>query len=392
MSDRLQELVRAEYAGKAASFFEKVKAMGLADAELSAVPSLFIPGWGDGYDASFFKVAVAGMETVAWSNEYGDSLKCDIDAHANGQYDVAASCRLFRKDGPAEWRNTFWQYPATILARLFKSSKSEVLQKDDPLMRSVAWFNGHSIETFNSRGVDQSAISPEKMARLQEAADECGLSDFAAFADVFKPDLILYFYRNQSGVPNRCFPKDIEFVRHWGDHDFADEYRICGRTILLQFPHTTWLRIHHIPESEIAETVYEVLRSRNVRTALCEKNGAYDFFGMSAADWMSWVAFVRGEAAKYPDMDNMTLSHHLMSTVAKELAKHNATMNAQTLVLILNEVDKFRKDNWQYSKERRGPCASVAGAYRAYEEAGSQLDADCIAEAFTKLDGTHAWE
>lgn len=392
MSDRLQELVRAEYASKAASFFEKVKAMGLADAELSAVPSLFIPGWGDGYDASFFKVAVAGMETVAWSNEYGDSLKCDIDAHTNGEYDVAASCRLFRKDGPAEWRNTFWQYPATVLAHLFESSKLEVLQKDDPLMRSVAWFNGHSIETFNSRGVDHSAISPEKMARLQEAADECGLSDFAAFADVFQPDLILYFYRNQSGVPNRCFPKDIEFVRHWGDHDLADEYRICGRTILLQFPHTTWLRIHHIPESEIAETVYEVLRSRNVCTALCEKNGVYDFYGMSAADWMSWVVFVRGEAAKYPDMDNMTLSHHLMSTVAKELAKNNARMNAQTLVLILNEVDKFRKDNWQYSKERRGPCASVAGAYRAYEEAGSQLDADSIANAFTKLDGSYAWK
>ena len=392
MFDRLAERVRNEYAHKADAFFEKVKAMGFTDEELSAVPSLFIPGWGDGYDTSFFKVAVAGMETVAWSNEYGDSLKCDIDAHANGQYDVAASCRLFRKDGPAEWRNTFWQYPATILARLFESSKSEVMQKDDPLMRSVAWFNGHSIETLNSCGVDKSAISPEKMAKLQEAADECGLSDFAAFADVFQPDLILYFYRNQSGVPNRCFSKDMEFVDHWGQNGLADEYRIGGRTILLQFPHTTWLRINHIPEREIADLVDGVLKARNVRTAISAQNAKYDFYGMSAVDWMSWVAFVRGEAAKYPDMDNMTLSHHLMLTVAKELVRHKATMNAQTLVLVLNEVDKFRMDNWQYSKERRGPCASVAGAYRAYENAGQQSDADCIAEAFTKLDGTYAWK
>lgn len=392
MVDRVVECVRNEYGPKAITFFKKVKELGFTDAELSAVPSLFIPGWGDGYDTSFFKVAVAGMETVAWSNEYGDSLKCDIDAHTKGQYDVAASCRLFRKDGPAEWRNTFWQYPATILAHLFESSKSEVLQKDDPLMRSVAWFNGHSVETFNSRGVDQSAISPEKMARLQEAADECGLSDFAVFADVFQPDLILYFYRNQSGIPNRCFPKDIEFVRHWGEYDLVDEYRIGGRTILLQFPHTTWLRRNHIPEQEIANLVESVLKARNVRTAISAQNAKYDFYSMSAVDWLSWVAFVRGEAAKYPDMDHMTLSHHLMLTVAKELAKHKATMNAQTLVLILNEVDKFRKDNWQYSKERRGPCASVAGAYRAYDNAGKHGDADCIAEAFTKLDGSHAWE
>ena len=30
---------------------------------------------------------------------------------------------------------------------------------------------------------------------------------------------------------------------------------------LLQFPHTTWLRIHHVPEAEIADIVYEVLNS-----------------------------------------------------------------------------------------------------------------------------------
>ena len=392
MFDRLAERVRNEYAPKAAAFFEKVKAMGFNDEELSAVPSLFIPGWGEDYDASAFKVAIAGMETVAWSNEYGDSLKCDMDAHANGQYDVAASCRLFRKDGPAEWRNTFWQYPATVLARLFESSKQEVLQKDNPLLRSIAWFNGHSIETFNSDGVDQNAISHEKMAMLQKAADECGLSDFAAFADVFQPDLILYFYRNQSGVSNRCFPKEMEFVGPWGQDNLADEYRICGNTILLQFPHTTWLRIHHMPEQEIADVVDSVLKARNVRVSLSEQNAECDFYSMSAVDWMSWVAFVRGEASKYPEMDNMTLSHHLMATVAKELVKRHATMNAQTLVLILNEVDKFRKDYWQYSKERRGPCASVAGAYRDYESSGKQAEADCIAKAFTKLDGTHAWE
>ena len=85
MVDRLVERVVKEYGPKAAAFFEKVKSLDFTEAELSAVPSLFIPGWGENYDSSVFKVAIAGMETVAWSNEYGDSIKCDIDAHTKGQ-------------------------------------------------------------------------------------------------------------------------------------------------------------------------------------------------------------------------------------------------------------------------------------------------------------------
>ena len=78
--------------------------------------------------------------------------------------------------------------------------------------------------------------------------------------------------------------------------------------------------------------------------------------------------------------------------VAAELTKRKATMTAQTLVLLLNEVDKFRRDNWLYSPERRGPCSSVRGAWNAYASAGKQIEADWLAKAFTKLDGNHAWK
>lgn len=392
MVDRLTEQVKNVYADKASTFFEKVKAMNLTDKELSAIPSLFIPGWGEGYDSSCFRVAIAGKETLCWANEYGDTLKYDLEAYENGQYDVLASCRRFREQGPAEWYNVFWQYPATALAKLFNSTRDEVLQKDNPLLRSIAWFNGHTVETYDSQGIDKADLSPEKMAAIQTAADESGLSDFEIFANVFRPDVILYFYRNLNGAPNRHFPKDIEFVRHWGQNDLAGEYRLCGRTILLQFPHTTWLRIHHIPEAEVADIVHAALTARNVSTAICEQNAKCDYYRMSAVEWTKWVEFVRNEAQKYIDMDNMPLSHHLMATVARELAKCHATMNAQTLVLILNEVDKFRQDNWLYSPERRGPCASVSGAWRDYTNKGDDVEAGLIAEAFTKLDGTHAWK
>ena len=391
MIDRLAEQVKKAYADKASAFFEKVKAMNLTDKELNAVPSLFIPGWGEDYDSSCLKVAIAGKETLYWGNEYGDSLKYDLAAYENGKYDVLATCKGFRVTGPAQWRNTFWQYPATALARLFDSTRDEVLQKDNPLLRSIAWFNGHAIETYASDGVSKTDISSETMAKLQKAADETGLSDFETFAKVFRPHVIFYFYRNQSGVPERNFPADIELVQKWGG-GIINEYRMNGQTILLHSPHTTYLTHGNLKQSELADLVYDILNARNVRIALCNKESAIDFYRMSAVEWATWVEFVRDEAEKFPDMDNMTLSHHLMAVVAKELAKRHATMNAQTLVLILNEVDKFRRDNWQYSPERRGPCKSVSGAWSAYKNAGKDLEAGWIAKAFTKLNGEYAWE
>ena len=391
MIDRLAEQVKKVYAEKAAAFFERVKAMNLTDKELKAVPSLFVPGWGEDYDSSCFKVAIAGKETLYWGNEHGDSLKCDLAAYEKGQYDVLASCRRFRQDGPAEWYNVFWQYPATALAKLFDSTRDDVLTKSNPLLRSIAWFNGHSVETYDSDGVDKTDISPEKMTMLQNAADESGLCDFETFVKVFRPNVLLYFYRNKSGVPERNFPEDIEFIQKWRD-GIIDEYRIGGQTILLHCPHTTYFAHGNLKQSELADLVYDILKARNVQTALCDKNVNIDFYHMSAVEWTTWVEFVRNEAEKYPDMGNMTLSHHLMATVAKELAKRHATMNAQTLVLILNEVDKFRRESWQYSPERRGPCSSVRGAWNAYTDAGKKVEAKWIAEAFTKLNGEFAWK
>ena len=172
----------------------------------------------------------------------------------------------------------------------------------------------------------------------------------------------------------------------------VDEYRIDGRTVLLHCPHTTYMAHGNMKQDAFADLVCDILKARNVMLALCERNAKCDFYSMSAVEWSGWVEFVRNEAEKYPDISNMALSHHLMSTVARELAKRKATMSAQTLVFILNEVDRFRRDDWLYSPERRGPCASVRGAYSDFVNAGKKTEAKWIAEAFTKLNGELAWE
>lgn len=391
MKDRLAERVREAYANKVSLFFERLKAMNLSDKELSAIPSLFLPGWGEDYDSSFFKVAIVGKETLSWGNEYGYSLQSDLTAYEQGKYDVLASCRRFRKEGPSEWYNIFWQYPAAALAKLFDSTRDDVLTRGNPLIRSIAWFNGHSIETYESKGVAQSDITEEKMQEIQQVADKCRLSDFESFVRVFQPHVIFYFYRNKTSIPNRNFPPDIELVQQWGN-GIIDEYRMNGHTMLLHCPHTTFLTKGHLRQESLADLVYNILKKRQVLMHPCKSGAKCDFYHMSADEWMTWVNFIRNEALKCSEEDNMALSRRLMAVIAKELTKRNATMNAQTLVLILNEVDKFRMDNWQYSPERRGPCSSVRGAWNAYTNAGKTLEAKWIADAFTKLDGSHAWE
>ncbi len=112
---------------------------------------------------------------------------------------------------------------------------------------------------------------------------------------------------------------------------------------------------------------------------------------MSAPVWRDWVSCVRCEAEKHPNMDNMALSHHLILSVARELSKTNSIMAAQTLVHLMNEVMKFRNDNWQYSPDGRGPCSAVRGAFNHYVNNGRENDADLIAASFSRINGKLAW-
>lgn len=391
MIDKLAERVKKAYADKTSAFFEKVKSMNLTDAEFNAVPSLFIPGWGEDYDSSFPRIVVAGKETLSWANEYGDSLKHDIDAFQRGGYDVLVSCRRYREEGPSDWQNRFWRYPVAALAKIFDwFSKADILVKDNPVLRSIGWFNGHAVETWCSQGIDKNGISVEKLNELQKLSDECGLSDFATFIDTFSPDVILYLYRNNSGIPNRCFPEEAQFIRYWGRDGLVSEWWI-GRTIVLQSPHPTNMS-YKVPMEEYASTIAEIFKARMVQGLLADTGVMHDFYEMKAPLWAAWVDFVRNEAAKYEGEGNMELSRHLMAVVAKELVKRGSTMTAQTLVLLLNEVDQFRKSGWQYSKERRGPYRSIGAAWRYYQSVGREVEAKYIAVAFTKRDGSHAWE
>ena len=253
------------YGPLAQAFFADLKDAGFSDEELKAVPSLFLPGWSEGYASSPLKITIAGKETLNWANDFGDCLLDDYKAAENNQYDPFLSCKRFRDQGPKEWANTFWQYSAAAIGKIFGQSKEEVMKPDNKILRGISWFNGHAVETYYSHGVDDK-ISPEKMQQLQDLADKHKLSDFGTFISVFKPQVILYFYRNSSGIPVRTFDSPAcELVKRWMfDGDEAIHEYQWHDTIILNMRHTSWMARGKMTEQECADMIAKALNERGI--------------------------------------------------------------------------------------------------------------------------------
>lgn len=395
LGSKLKDRFDDEYKPCVKAFFEGLPNLGVTDEEMNAVPALFLPGWGGLYESSLFKIAIVGKETLSWANDGGDSLSLDLQAFQNGEFDYEAASRAIDAGKPAVWRNPFWQYAAATLGRLFGDEKNSILTTDSLVLRSIAWFNCHAVETFESGGVNSQRsshrITGEKMAAIQKLADETGLSDFDRFIKVFNPDVVLYFYRNSGADSTRNFPEGCEFVKPWGVGDAVHEYHF-GRTLILQMRHTSWMTRGNMAQDDCAGVIHDILKERGYLSFLQRQVGEkYSMYTMSVPVWRNFVSFVRDEADAHADLDNLALSRHLILVVARELRKTKATMSAQTLVAILNEVDRFRRDRWQYSLERRGPCSSVRGAWNYYTNQGENVDAKAIAESFTTLGGGFAY-
>ena len=285
--------------------------------------------------------------------------------------------------------------------------KNDVLDKDSPILRQIGWFNGHAIETAESKGIDHDNISRDKIDRLQILADMYELSSFKKMVSVLKPDIVIYFYRDSENRYSRFFDHDeIEFVRNWefyDDKSAVREYQL-GKTIILNMRHTNWMTHGNMKENECAESIYQVLSqiffNKNLPPFISEKNHNYSVDNISIRTWLSFVEIIRTEAeSKIQNMknssqdyqDNQTLARHLIAFLARELYKTQSTMTAQCLILLLNEVIHFRLTGWQYSPERRGPCSVVRTAWNYFDKRGRSLDAKYIADAYTKINGDYAY-
>lgn len=74
------------------------------------------------------KIAIMGKETYGW----GDSLYENLKDFEKGKSINSYSETYFRTEGPSEWRNTFWQYFAEVLALMYDVDVNSVLEKIPP--------------------------------------------------------------------------------------------------------------------------------------------------------------------------------------------------------------------------------------------------------------------
>ena len=398
------EIAKNTYLPKVKAFYGELKKLGFTKQELESMPSVFLPCWGEDYSKSLTKIVIAGKETYYWiSDMYNEMKQIGKDS-----YDlIGLSLKAFRKDGPAKWGteggSKFWQYAAMSLGNLYKQERDDVLNKNSKILKSIGWFNSHAAETWESGGIDHNNISQDKVAMLQQKLDEYDISSFQNMIKVLSPDIVLYFYRDKYGQYARFLNSndECEFVRNWeynDDKEAVKEYQF-GKTIILNMRHTSWMTRGNMTQQDCAESISQILKmifsSKNLSIFTFDAQKNYSVDNIDLRTWLKFKELVRSEEKRYLSehkTDNQTLARYLISQIARELCKINSTMTAQLLILLLNEVLQFQLSQWQYSPERRGPCSVVRTAWKYFYDRNENTDADCIAEAFTRMDGCYAYE
>lgn len=125
-----------------------------------------------------------------------------------------------------------------------------------------------------------------------------------------------------------------------------------------------------------------------------ESNKNYSVDNIDLKTWLKFKELILSEENKYLNAqktDNKTLARHLICLIARELRKINSTMTAQLLILLINEALQIQLSQRKYSPKRRGPCSVVRTAWHYFYNRKEETVADCIADAFTKMNGCYAY-
>lgn len=398
------ETAKKIYLPKVKDFYSELEKLDFTKQELESMPSVFLPSWGEDYSKSLTKIVIAGKETYGWISD----MDSELEAIRNSSYDlIGTSLKAFREAGPAKWgtegRSSFWQYAAMALGKLYKQDKYDVLSRNSRVLKSIGWFNSHAAETWESGGIDHQNISQDKVALIQKKLDEYEISSFENMISVLSPDIVLYFYRDTQGQFARFLNSNdnCEFVKDWeykGDKAAVKEYQF-GKTIILNMRHTSWMTRGNMTQDDCAESISQILKtifsSKNLSIFTFDAKKNYSVDNIDLRTWLKFKELIRSEEKRYlaeHKTDNQTLARRLISLIARELCKINSRMTAQLLVLLLNEVLQFQLSQWQYSPERRGPCSVVRTAWKYFYDRKENTDADYIAEAFTRMDGSYAYK
>ncbi len=390
----LSQRHREVYGPRVDEFFESIEREGYTDAELAAVPELFLPACGPLYATSLVKVAVIGQETLRWGWDNG-GLAANRRAWKAGTFDPQMSWRVFRDTGPVEWQNRFWQYHFAVLEKVY--GRPGLLAGHNAVLDGIAWSNRFAVERNGANvGNGDGQIREERFWKCRGLSEAAGLTSFQTFCDVFAPDAILYSCHNDAMGSDavltgaeRVETKECDGFRIW-------TWKL-GKTWIFQTWHPSYLaQWKGVGVGAFADALRDAMLDRGVFAPI----GAKAHYASDGDPGMETFARCLEEeagriVAGEPGISDKELSYRLLGALALELGKQRATMTARQAGRLLNRIGRFKQNGYLFASEGHGPCAVVAAVWRYFnfrETEESHQTAESVAAAYTTVRGTYAYE
>ena len=227
------------------------------------------------------------------------------------------------------------------------------------------------------------------MDSIQKIAFDAGITNIDNFIDVFKPQVILYLYRNEKSYDSYRPVDGLKPINKWGKDGFLHEYIHKG-VVILHCWHSSYMARGIIDKKDFAQAVCDALASHK----LFKRFRHFPHYD-ETTDYSRFCDFANQIAMnKHPQSSEEynELAQEIITGIALELRKYGATMTARLLTSsILNQVPCFREGNWQYSPNGRGPCRVVTGVWNVLSSQGKNDEASYVAHAFTGINGDLCW-
>ena len=352
-------------------FCQKLKGTNL---DFHGIPQLFIPCWGANYGKSDQKIAFIGLETYGWGKDLSKYIEDVLQEHWESSFDNSDFQNLaFR--GWGNTRYSFFGFVMYFLAALNGVKNWTVLKWDEKyinILNNFLWGNVSAIERWESYGVDRRIAKPQALEVARNAANE--LNDFCHMQKLFVPDVTIimcgrdecnHFLRNTE----KQLVSNEDDVRLWQSSD---------EKIIFNIPHPC--RMKYTKGADFfAERIRAKLSEKKLFASLPQFDG-YD----------QDVECALAEIVAELNPEKMS-RRTAVANIAGALRKKNMTVMVPTLCDILNDAGYKTTYDEKYLGGR-GSYRMVSCTWRYYHDSGKEDVANAIAEAFTKPDGTYAYE
>lgn len=354
------------------------------DAEQYAgIPSAMLPAWGKHYDDALIKIAIIGKETRGWKTDLPEQLR----QLAKGEYEPTLEMGDFQNLDYLSWgaqtRFRFWGLALYLLSAVYGVKNWEVLKRSEHehILNSFLWGNVYAIETTQSAGIDKATWNSEAHARASAAAAKY-FNDYKLIYDLKQPDITFILCSDKG---SNDFLRNIEKESIAAASPYVTAWRTKENKLIIRMPHPGWfLRNGHKMEEicSIVDTIRQILSDEGaiVRFRQFMDLGQYDV----RTD--AFIGDILSRCRK-----QTTITREALKCIALELSKQQAKMSVRMLFTLLNKFGYRTTYGTEYACGR-GSYKAISSAYKYYETHAQEDVAQAIAEAFTKPDGSYAYD